>query len=64
MKQDNFEDFARSIELMNRIGKCMEMIEGRFKDKDITKTEILFLSQLLKKLVDFDEDNEKQGASL
>lgn len=60
MKQDNFKDFARSIELMNRIGRAMEMIEGRFKDKDITKTEILFLSEILKKLVDFDEDKNKE----
>jgi len=60
MTEDNFKDFARSIELMNRIGKCMEMIEGRFKDKDITKTEILFLSELLKKLVDFDADKNKE----
>ena len=60
MTEDNFKDFARSIELMNRIGKCMEMIEGRFKDEDITKTEILFLSELLKKLVDFDADKNKE----
>ena len=60
MTEDNFKDFARSIELMNRIGRAMEMIEGRFKDKDITKTEILFLSELLKKLVDFDADKNKE----
>jgi len=60
MTEDNFKDFARSIELMNRIGRAMEMIEGRFKDKDITKIEILFLSELLKKLVDFDADKNKE----
>ena len=60
MKENNFKDFARSIELMNRIGRAMEMIEKRLEDKDITKIEILFLCELLKKLVDFDEDKNKE----
>ena len=60
MAENNFKDFARSIELLNRIGKAIEMIEGRFKDEDITKTEILFLSELLKKLVDFNADKNKE----